>query len=273
MASDQLAGRKVGTDESVLAQDFIINHLKQANVKPLKEHYQHKFQYNKLLNKKFGNNIIGIIPGQLFPEKFIVISAHFDHIGKEYGKIFNGADDNASGTAALIDFAYKLQAHPLKYSFILLFTDGEENNLSGAKAFINDFPKIKRNTVLNINMDMIAGANNTRLLRYIEKGLDKIMPKDSLVNWRAQIANADVNIKKGFRLRDKFDSSRGRIKWETASDHGVYYEEKIPFIYFGVGPHRHYHKSSDTYNNVNKQFFIGAASSIFKLVLFIDQHI
>lgn len=273
LSSDELEGRKVGTKGNKQAREYIVTKLKSLDIKPLGAQFEHSFDKNTLFKKTSGTNVIGVIEGTKFPKKYIILSAHFDHIGHEGRRIFNGADDNASGTAALLEFAKRLKVKTLNYSVIFLFTDAEEFNLSGAKAFVQDNKAIVDNTVLNMNFDMIAGDRTTRYLRYIERNLATLLTSNLQAKWQALLSNSDVTVKKGFKSKDRFDASRGRIRWEIASDHGAFYREKIPFIYYGVGTHKNYHKSTDTYQNVNHQFYQAAVNTIFKQIVFIDQHI
>lgn len=269
LSSDSLEGRQVGTKGGELSQDYIVSQLKINTIKPLAEEYLVDFSIVGLFSAIRGRNVVGLIKGTEFPEKFIVLSAHFDHIGGRGNKIYNGADDNASGTSALLYYAKKLQQSPLRYSVILLFTDGEEVNLNGAKAFIKQNPTLLANIVLNINLDMIAGSATTKYLRYISRGLNKLLGEDKILALQQQ--NYAIQLKKGFR-QQRLRGNKN-IKWQIASDHGVFYRQNIPFIYYGVGNHQNYHQTSDTYENINQQFFISAVDVIYQQITFIDQNL
>lgn len=269
LSSDSLEGRKVGTKGGELSQNYIVSQLKINNIKPLAEEYLIDFSILGLFSAIRGRNVVGLIEGTEFPEKFIVLSAHFDHIGGHGNKIYNGADDNASGTSALLYYAKKLQQSPLRYSVILLFTDGEEVNLNGAKAFIKQNSTLLANIVLNINLDMIAGSATTKSLRYISRGLNKLLGEDKILALQQQ--NYAIQLKKGFR-QQRLRGNKN-INWKIASDHGVFFRQNIPFIYYGVGDHQNYHQTSDTYENINQQFFISAVDVIYQQITFIDQNL
>lgn len=269
LSSDSLEGRQVGTRGGKLSQDYIVSQLKINNIKPLAKEYLVDFSIVGLFNAIRGGNVIGLVEGTEFPEKFIVLSAHFDHIGGHGSKIYNGADDNASGTSALLYYAKKLQQSPLRYSVILLFTDGEEVNLNGAKAFIKQNSTLLANIVLNVNLDMIAGSATTKYLRYISRGLDKLLSDDKILALQQQ--NYAIQLKKGFR-QQRLRGNKN-INWQLASDHGVFYRQNIPFIYYGVGNHQNYHQTSDTYENINQQFYISAVDVIYQQITFIDQNL
>ncbi len=271
LSSDHLQGRKVGSRGGELTQKYLIEQLSKEHVLPFGEHYLSPFIIDRMLTSTLGNNVIALVPGSEYPNKFIVLSAHFDHLGGHGKKVFNGADDNASGTSALLHYAKLLKSAPLRYSVILLFTDGEEANLKGAKAFVEQNKHMLSDVVLNINVDMIAGSKQTKQLRYISRGLKTILSSEQLSAYTAQQKQAAIKIKKGFRQgRNNQDNN---IKWQMASDHGAFYRNGIPFIYFGVGTHKNYHKTSDTYENVNQPFFIKAVDSIYQQIIFLDRNL
>ena len=218
-----------------------------------------------------GSNIVAMIPGSDNLDSFIVLTAHFDHIGKRGNKIYNGADDNASGTSALLALAQQLIKTPLKHNVILLFTDGEESNLRGAKAFVKDHQTIMKHVELNINLDMIAGSKRTTKLRYLSRGINDLLTGAKMESLKTLQNSFDIPVKKGFRVK-RLGSNR-KINWLMASDHGVFHRAGIPFIYFGVGTHINYHQYSDTFSNVNHDFFHLATSAIYQQFIFIDHNI
>lgn len=273
MSSDEFAGRKMGSKGSVKAQKYIINTLQTLKIKPLFKNYQQPFKNKKKFSYTNGHNIIAAVKGKLYPDQYIILSAHFDHLGHKGQTIYNGADDNASGTAALLTLAEIIASQPTNYSIIFLFTDGEEANLLGAKAFAKSFPEILTQTKLNINIDMIAGTTSgksTRVLRYVSYKLDTIIAAADYKNF---VGNQQqfLTIKKGFRHDSR--TIANRQNWKIASDHGVFYHAKIPFLYFGVGTHKNYHTDQDTFEHVNLPFFLTSTQVIYQQVVFIDNNI
>lgn len=270
LSSDELSGRKVNSEGNHLARQYIIRQLSALNIVPLSHDYQQPFELNSLFKQAVGHNIVGIIKGTERPKEYIVLSAHFDHIGGSGRTIYNGADDNASGTAALLYFADKLKKQPLHYSVILLFTDAEEANLKGAKAFIKQNADLLDKIILNINIDMIAGSSRTNKLRYISHDLNKVLSPIILERFKQQQSELNVTIKHGFKQPK---NNRQRVRWHLASDHGVFYRQNIPFLYYGVGDHKNYHRETDTYENVNHEFFINSTEAIYQQLLFLDQNL
>jgi len=271
LSSDDFLGRQFATKGSLKAQIYLVEKLKESHVLPFQGHYYHDFDYNKSLGKnKSGSNIIGFIKGSEFPESYIVLSAHFDHLGQKKHQVFNGADDNASGTAALLHFAQKLTHYSLRHSLIVLFTDGEEVNLLGAKAFVKEQEQLLDSIKLNINLDMIGGSKQTKKLRFISDNIESILTEEKRSMLKALQANLSLKQKKGFKRNNK--STAMRTNWKEASDHSVFYHLDIPFIYFGVDTHRNYHTINDTFENINNAFFVNASEAIFKQIIYLDQN-
>ena len=209
--------------------------------------------------------------GSSYPEKYIVLSAHYDHLGKRGRKVYNGADDNASGVAALLVYAKEIAEMPLKHSVIFLFTDGEEVDLLGAKAFVKKKEAILKQIVININVDMIAGNRRTKKLHYIHKRLDKIFDAENYARFKAFSSSTfPITMKYGFK--STVASGMKRINWMNASDHSAFYHKKIPVVYFGVGTHKNYHTPNDTFERANLNFFYQASQVILKYIEFIDVH-
>jgi Zn-dependent M28 family amino/carboxypeptidase len=271
LSSNKLGGRKIASEGNILAQKYIISQLVSSSIQPLNNEYQQKFIIKNYFNEIEGHNIIAMIPGSGNIENFIVLTAHFDHIGKKGNKVYNGADDNASGTSALLALGQQIVKIPLKHNVILLFTDGEESNFLGAKAFVKDNQRIMSNVVLNINLDMIAGSKRTNKLRYLSRGINNLLTEANIEGLKRLQNSFDIPIKKGFRL--KKSGSQDRVNWLMASDHGIFHRAGIPFIYFGVGTHKNYHQHSDTFGNVNLSFFHMATNAIYQQLIFIDRNI
>lgn len=269
LSSDKLAGRAIGTPGNKLAQNYIITELKKHQLQPFfDKSYHQTFSYKRSFSAFQGTNIVAVVNGTKYSDEFMVLTAHYDHIGKKGRHIFNGADDNASGAAALLMFAKEIQKKPLPINVIFLFTDGEEHNLNGAKAFINAQQSNITKFKLNINLDMLAGNSKTNTLHFISSRLTQVFGENTLDNFNNLQKNGNVRIKKGFNQYNKFAGYK-KTRWRLASDHAVFYQHKIPFIYYGVGEHNNYHKPTDTYDNVNHLFYWQACNDIYRQIRFL----
>jgi len=273
LSSTDLQGRKTQTIGSVRTQQYLMSALSKANILPFNGSYQHKFSFDKFSETVTGINIIGFIPCSIsICEHNIILSAHYDHLGQPTNsRTYYGADDNASGTAALLSIAERLSVEPLHYNVLVLFTDAEEMNLKGAKSFISSNPMTIDNALININMDMLAGAEDTKTLHYISRGIEALLG-DKRKELTQLIRQQPIKVEKNFR-GEASGSRLSKRMWIEASDHGAFNRKNIPFIYFGVGIHKNYHTVNDTYENANKIMLIGATKTVYDVIKFMDNEI
>ncbi len=163
LASDSLEGRGLGTGTMEQTRDYIVSEFKKTGIKPFKGSYLYPFSFRVGLVRVEGKNIIGIIEGN-DPElkhEYIVLGAHYDHLGwkNKNGEkiIFNGADDNASGTAGIIEMARILNSgKELKRSILFIAFDAEESGLIGSKKIIQDSVLSSSEVKFMFSFDMIG---------------------------------------------------------------------------------------------------------------------
>ncbi len=284
ISHDSMQGRFFGTPGNLKAQKFIALEFEDIRLEPFASGgFIQKFSYtfqdefrqqiypvtdslegaDKIPDTTvYGGNVIGIIRGNT--DKTIIISAHHDHLGVQNGEIYNGADDNASGVVALISMAKYFKQNPPQHNLIFTALDGEEISSLGGKYFLENYPLPLNDIVMNINMDMISHNNKNELYacgtyHYPEfKPLLKKLSQDSA-----------VQLKFG---HDEPDNP-AIDDWTYASDHRLFHEKDIPFIYFGVEDHKDYHQPTDTFENINSDFFLKAVETITKAVRILDQNI
>lgn len=167
LASDSLQGRLAGSEGAALARAYILKQYKEIGLQPYKETFIHtsnppKSMRAMVLKSDTISNIVAVIPGNdpILKNEYIVLGAHYDHVGVTGGQIYNGADDNASGSSALIEIARQLYAHrgELKRTIIIAAFDAEEEGLFGSNALVNmmcengDIQKVK----LMMSIDMVG---------------------------------------------------------------------------------------------------------------------
>ncbi len=203
-------------------------------------------------------NVVGYLDNNA--QYTVVIGAHFDHLG--YGEdgnsmirggqpdIHNGADDNASGTASMIELAFQLKGNKAKhYNYLFIGFSAEELGLNGSKYFVEN-PTISLNTVnYMINMDMVGRMNDST--KTITVGGYGTSP-----SWQNMIASVK---NKSFSI--KFDSSG-----TGPSDHTSFYRKDIPVLFFFTGLHTDYHKPTDDADKIN---YVGMS----QIIRFIQQMI
>jgi Zn-dependent M28 family amino/carboxypeptidase len=255
LSSDAFEGRRTGTPGAIKAKDYIIDELIKEGVKPLGENYEQQFTFNNYN----AANVLGIINGTGESNKYIVLSAHYDHEGVKNGKIYNGADDDASGVSAVIAFAEYFKTNPPKHNVILAAFDAEELGLKGAFHFVKDNTIQQRNIVLNLNMDMISRSDKNELFAVGTRYSSHLKP--TIDNFET-IGN--VNLVIGHEGLTKGDD------WTSSSDHAAFHKANIPFIYFGVADHIDYHKPTDDFERIHKQFYQDAVETIIQVFAKLD---
>ena len=257
LASDDLEGRGAGTKGADLAAQFIAKRYSTLGLEKFQNDFYQPFSLKLKSKETACKNVVGKITGSKHPNKYIVLTAHYDHLGFHDGKIFNGADDNASGVAAIMAAAKYFKKHPPKHSVIFVALDAEEVGLQGAKYFVKNSPVPLENILLNINLDMIS--RNTKNEIYICGTHHYPILKENL----AQIdQNSSIQVKFGHDTPDL-----GHNDWTNSSDHAPFHKEKIPFIYLGVEDHEDYHKHTDTFEKIDPSFFFHASNLVVDLVL------
>ena len=257
LSSDKFEGRQTGEKGNDLARAFIIDEFKSINVKGLNSKYEHSFSFERNGKSIEAKNIVVEIKGTEFPDKNIVISAHHDHLGIKDGKIYNGADDDASGIAALLSFAEYLSKNPPKHSVILVAFDAEEIGLRGAKHFVETFDNSK--IVANLNMDMISRSSKNEL--YVVGARYNNRLKAIIKSFKNPTAS---------KLLEGHDGTDGKDDWTMASDHGPFHNAGIPFLYFGNEDHAAYHKPEDDFKDITPEFYINSVQIILSVFKSID---
>jgi Zn-dependent M28 family amino/carboxypeptidase len=257
LAHDSMEGRAAGTEGGARARRFLAGRLAEARIEPLGTNFDAAFELPE--GRGTGVNLVALLPGAV-SSPYIVLSAHYDHVGVRDGQIYNGADDNASGTAMALEIARVLRSEPAHHPVILVLFDAEEGGLRGARHFVAEPPVPLADIALNVNLDMVAraegvlwagGAFHTPALR----------PVLESVADRAPLA---------LRLgHDRPDAPEGD-DWTTQSDHGAFHAAGIPFVYFGVEDHPDYHRPTDDFEAVNPADFVGAARTVLAALRALD---
>jgi aminopeptidase YwaD len=289
LASDKLEGRRTGEKGATYAAGYIANQFAKLRLKPGarslngKPNYMQPFSYTPVrdphaaateptkvvtLNAKSAYNIIGILDGhdKVLKNEAIVIGAHYDHLGRggqgslaaNSTEIHFGADDNASGTAAIIELA-RLFAKEKKNKRTIIFIafSGEEDGLFGSKFYVNNpvFPLDK--TVAMINLDMVGRLNNNKLTI---GGIGTASEWKSLIEGQnLDNRNATSPPKPEGYLGPPIRVQDVKQKFALAlnddgfgpSDHSSFYGKQIPVLFFFTGTHLDYHKPTDTADKIN----------------------
>ncbi|MCY7348891.1 MAG: M20/M25/M40 family metallo-hydrolase [Pyrinomonadaceae bacterium] len=262
LSADEMAGRGIGTTGGIKAREYIAAQFNTAGIKSFGESYFQPFEVTGRNGAKInGANVVGYIEGKQFKDKYIVVSAHYDHLGTIKGEIYNGADDDASGTAALFAIAEYFKKNKPAHSIIFAAFDGEESGFSGSTKFIGEPPVKRESIALNINMDMIAHNDLNELYASGTYHYPALKPPLERL-----AKNAKVKLIPG---HDRPEQKSG--DWTNQSDHFVFHRQKIPFIYFGVEDHKDYHQPTDDFVNINRKFYVQAVETILEAVKSYDK--
>lgn len=244
LASPELRGRRGGSGMAA-ARQYIIKELEKAGARPFfnGDWIQTVPGQTTLAGDQLpdGENIGGFVPGT-DPElrkEWIIVNAHYDHLGVIGGRVYPGADDNASGVALLLEVARAVAARPLKRSVAFVAFDFEEHLLWGSRWFIGNTPIDLDRIRFCLTTDMIGrslgglglptvfvlGAEHSSLLR------------DTL---------AEVDIPAGLEM-----AQLGTDMIGTRSDYGPFRDQRIPFLFFSTGEHPDYHSPADTADRID----------------------
>lgn len=260
LASERYEGRRVDTAGGRLAQNHLVGRLREIGVEPLLTDHRQPFSFQRRRIRQFwsggietrGVNLLGVIRGRERPEEFLVLSAHYDHLGARGGRIHPGADDNASGVATLLAAAAHFRAHPPRHSLVFALFDAEESGLAGARHFVASGVVPTERIRLNLNLDMLARSVDHEL--FVTGTWQHPRFKALTDPLRAQ---APILVLYGHdQPRPFWDPD----DWVQASDHGPFHSAGVPFLYLGVPDHADYHRPSDTYAAIDPDFFVDAAA-------------
>ena len=304
-ASDSFEGREAGTKGEILAVEFIRDFYLKNDIKPAKgtEDYFQKMEITtpqrislpdkipdsvrtfmqngdmeKLRNyamvagvrtggeKLNSINVASIIEGSHYPNEYIVITAHLDHVGIEGEDIFNGADDDGSGSMALLEIAQafkmaSLDGHGPKRSIVILHVSAEEKGLLGSEYYTDNPLYPLEDTITNLNIDMIGRTDPTRDSdndNYIYLiGTDRL---SSMLHETSERVNKNtVDLELDYRFNAWDDPNR----FYERSDHYNFAKNNIPVIFYFSGTHEDYHGPGDTPDKIRYDLLTKRTKLIF----------
>jgi len=266
LADDSMRGRRPGTPENAKARAFIAARFDALKLATVGGARVQPFSFTRRDTARIeGANVVGVVRGSAFPDSFIVVSAHYDHVGVgqpvDGDSIYNGADDNASGTAALLALAEQFARQPARHSIIFAAFDAEEMGLQGAKAFVASMPVPRSAVVLNVNMDMVSLNEKGELYAAGSSRYPQLRPTLERV-----VARAPVKLILGHDTA----IPTAHDDWTDQSDQGAFNAVGIPFVYFGVEDHPYYHKPGDELQHVTQSFYVRAVATVLDAIRELD---
>ncbi|WJG08813.1 M28 family peptidase [Aliiglaciecola sp. LCG003] len=268
LASDKMQGRKSQTKGALLAREYIQQRYANAGLAGVISEldYLLPFTYKHGWTEFDGVNVAGWVKGAVFPDQYIVVTAHYDHLGKKGRDIYNGADDNASGVSAMLALADKKMSEQPKHSIIFLATDAEEKGLYGAKGFLQKPPVSLSKIKYNLNLDMLSqNKSDNRLYISGARSYPQLAP---LV--QEAISSAGLCLVSEHRNQRRNSAGFKRTNWRKASDHGAFAKLGIANLFIGVLDHPYYHSSNDTVDKVDAKFFTTAVETSLHVLELLD---
>ena len=276
LASDELQGRQTGSDGEKSAADYIAQRFDDLGLEEkgtngyfqdfkftpkTDPHSEASFTESEDGSTVIGRNVLGYIDNKA--ERTIVIGAHYDHLGYgdlggslfrgEENEIHNGADDNASGVAVMLNLAYRLRDHNKNNNYLFMAFSGEELGLLGSNFFVKNstVPVDKINYMFN--MDMVGRLSNEKTLAIYGTGTSPLFKQTVMSN------------NETFKIIEN-ESGVG------PSDHTSFYLGDIPVLHFFTGQHSDYHKPTDDADKLNYEGMQLISDYIFTLISDLDNN-
>lgn len=261
LAADELGGRLTGTAGADSAAAYVARRFAQIGLQPAPGGWFQPFTISKDapavqhagLGDINGKNVIGIVPGKdpVLRNETVIVGAHYDHLGlggfgaldapDSTGRVHNGADDNASGTAALLAIAARIQANPPARTVVFIAFSGEELGLLGSDWYVKHPLYPLSATEAMLNLDMVGRLTSDKLIVYGTGTATEFPALLDSLNWYA-----------------KFDL-RPQPEGYGPSDQTSFYAAKVPVLHFFTDLHGDYHRSTDDWDKINAPGLIRVA--------------
>lgn len=258
LADDSMRGRLFGSVQAIRARDYLAARFDEVGLATVGAGRTHEFP---VTGSRDGVtrawNVAGMVRGTERPDEYIVVTAHYDHIGVgrpvDGDSIYNGADDNASGAAALVALARMFVAATPRHTVVFAAVDGEERGMWGSRYFV-DAPTVPLDRILvNVNMDMIGRNVDNELYAAGPGRYPALAP---LVEATAVCAPITL------RMGHDTPAAGPADDWTTQSDHAAFHRRGIPFVYFGEEDHPDYHRPGDTVDRLMPAFYVGSVRTV-----------
>ncbi|TAF10752.1 MAG: M28 family peptidase [Flavobacteriia bacterium] len=274
VAGDEMQGRNTGEPGQKKAGEYLISEYKKMGISfpPGATDFYQKVP-SEFMKRGFApklndsENIWAFIKGSEKPEEILVISAHYDHVGMKNGEIYNGADDDGSGTVALLEIAQAFKeaekkGQGPKRSILFLHVTGEEHGLHGSRYYSENPLFSLENTIADINIDMIGRRDTlhpaTNNYIYVI-GSDRLSSELHTIN--EEVNTKFTKLELDYKYNDRNDPERIYFR----SDHYNFAKKGIPSIFFFNGIHADYHLPSDTPDKIEYDALAKRAQLAFAL--------
>ena len=275
LSAPEMEGRRTGSEGNARARSYVVQRLRDEGAAPLGGGYEHPFDFRHTSVKAIwrrdrevrmdlqGTNVLALIPGSAAGPA-LVVSAHYDHLGIRGDALYPGADDNASGVAALLAVARTLRDAPPRHPVVLAVFDAEELGLRGSRAFVAAPLAGTPAIGMNLNLDMLSRSDGADLT------VSGVGPQPWLrPEVEAEALRSPIHVHLG---HDRPWYRAGKVEnWTDSSDHGPFAEAGIPWLYLGVEDHPDYHAPTDTFERIDRAFYEDVAGFVVSLVNRLDR--
>ncbi|KKO49547.1 aminopeptidase [Arsukibacterium sp. MJ3] len=281
LAHPDRQGRKPGTVGGITARNWLAEQFATIGLLPAGSDQffqpfsvEQHFKVSRWLRGQNGTiaavdnaaNVVGLLPGLNPALQPIVLTAHYDHLGIQNDLLFAGADDNASGVATLLELARYFSANPTAHPLLFVALDAEEGGLQGAVALFQHQLLKPEQLAFNVNMDMLSRDTNQLLYAVGSYQQPWLSPLLQQLQQHSAVKVVAGHDRPWYRAGNTTD-------WTLSSDHGVFHQQKVPFIYFGVADHADYHTERDTADKVDDNFYFQVSETILSFILLLDKQL
>jgi Zn-dependent M28 family amino/carboxypeptidase len=263
LSADAMEGREVGTAGGARARAYLVERFQAVGLVPFDGDYRQPVRVPARGGRpvRDGANVVGYLRGTRLPERYLVVSAHYDHVGVQSATVYNGANDNASGTAALLAIARHFAAHRPRHSLMVAAFDAEEVGLVGARAFVQSPPVERSALVLNLNVDMIGREADDRLFVVGTRRQPLLAPVIARVAGRAPLK----------LIMGHDDPNDRQEDWTRDSDQYAFIEAGIPALLFSVEDTAQHHRPTDDFETITVGFYVRAVQTVIEVIEAFDQ--
>ena len=257
LSSDILEGRKTGDKKQKLAVNYFTAYYEHLGLLAPDEYPE----YTQMIPKEYfenrsegpSPNVLAFIEGSKFPNEVVIISAHYDHLGMKGDEVYNGADDNASGSSAVMELAQsfqmaKKQGNGPKRSILFIHFTGEEIGLFGSKYYTENPVFSLDSTIVDLNIDMVGRIDDNY------KGKKDYVYLIGSNRLSADLHELSENTNKKYtnlKLDYTYNNGNDPNNYYERSDHYNFAKNNIPVIFYFNGSHEDYHRITDTPDKIN----------------------
>jgi len=269
LSAAEFMGRKTQTQGAAKTRDYLHSQFQQLGLKPWGATFAVPFEYATLFSQETGSNMVALAPALTPSNQWRIVVAHYDHLGMRGGKVYHGADDNASGVAALLALANHWQEQQIaapeslpNINLMFVATDAEEPGLFGSTALVEQLKQRmpEAQFELMLNLDMIGHPSRPYAI-YLEGSRNfyqfpQFRPMLNATNRLCIKLSHPKPVGRSIQSTD----------WLRASDHYPFHKAKIPWLYFGVPTHPQYHTPEDLPDTLDYVFLAAVTESAFEIL-------